>query len=326
MEDRTTSLSTKATSLVGHGVAYSGPQHPRNILNIPMADSYVGRVEDSINSTSSFTDTAILVLGRTVGDPAATVHELATPTEQVQAENVKVNSRVPANNDPRVVIIHKKELPTQSQKFDPTQGHLQPNRALGTKAVPENRLEISDSLHTGQPCDQPYCLNYLAEADRAIYSKCIHKITSMLRIPEQQLGCKCAFRDSNKSRLVALVSLPGSGNTWVRGLLQKVTGLCTGSIYCDKSLRAEGFCGEGIRTSVSIVVKTHDTVIQWAGVKYSTLINRPVYDAAIFVVRDPYKAAVAEWNREKSRKFAANQTGSMHVKYISYPELFGKGS
>ena len=27
---------------------------------------------------------------------------------------------------------------------------------------------------------------------------------------------------------VGLVSFPGSGNTWVRGLLQKATGICTG--------------------------------------------------------------------------------------------------
>ena len=31
---------------------------------------------------------------------------------------------------------------------------------------------------------------------------------------------------------VALVSFPGSGNTWVRGLLQQATGVCTGE-SCD---------------------------------------------------------------------------------------------
>ena len=28
---------------------------------------------------------------------------------------------------------------------------------------------------------------------------------------------------------VALVSYPGSGNTWTRGLLEKATGVCTGT-------------------------------------------------------------------------------------------------
>ena len=29
---------------------------------------------------------------------------------------------------------------------------------------------------------------------------------------------------------VALVSFPGSGNTWVRGLLERATGICTGEL------------------------------------------------------------------------------------------------
>ena len=29
---------------------------------------------------------------------------------------------------------------------------------------------------------------------------------------------------------VALVSFPGSGNTWVRGLLESATGICTGEL------------------------------------------------------------------------------------------------
>ena len=29
---------------------------------------------------------------------------------------------------------------------------------------------------------------------------------------------------------VALVSFPGSGNTWVRGVLEQATGVCTGKV------------------------------------------------------------------------------------------------
>ena len=29
---------------------------------------------------------------------------------------------------------------------------------------------------------------------------------------------------------VALVSFPGSGNTWVRGLLEQASGICTGEL------------------------------------------------------------------------------------------------
>ena len=44
---------------------------------------------------------------------------------------------------------------------------------------------------------------------------------------------------------VALASFPGSGNTWMRYLLQQSTGILTGSVFADPSLKKSGF-GEGI--------------------------------------------------------------------------------
>ena len=38
----------------------------------------------------------------------------------------------------------------------------------------------------------------------------------------------CVFMDGSKRAPVALVSFPGSGNTWARGLLESATGICTG--------------------------------------------------------------------------------------------------
>ena len=38
----------------------------------------------------------------------------------------------------------------------------------------------------------------------------------------------CHFMDGSRRAAVALASFPGSGNTWVRGLLEKATGVCTG--------------------------------------------------------------------------------------------------
>ena len=39
---------------------------------------------------------------------------------------------------------------------------------------------------------------------------------------------ECRFMNGSGRNPVGLVSFPGSGNTWVRGLLQKATGICTG--------------------------------------------------------------------------------------------------
>ena len=47
---------------------------------------------------------------------------------------------------------------------------------------------------------------------------------------------------------MGLVSFPGSENTWVRGLLEQVTGYCTGSIYSDMGLLEKGFAGDYIHS------------------------------------------------------------------------------
>ena len=46
---------------------------------------------------------------------------------------------------------------------------------------------------------------------------------------------------------VALNSQEGSGNTWLRGLLEKATGMCTGFYARDTDMRAHGFLGEGVQ-------------------------------------------------------------------------------
>lgn len=57
----------------------------------------------------------------------------------------------------------------------------------------------------------------------------------------------------------ALASYPGSGNTWVRHLIQQATGLNTGSIYyIPYWLSAHnGFPGEGLSCGKQVAVKTH---------------------------------------------------------------------
>ena len=56
------------------------------------------------------------------------------------------------------------------------------------------------------------------------------------------LGYRAAIpqRDS----IVALASFPGSGNTWLRYLLQQATGIITGSVYKDPALLRNGFPGK----------------------------------------------------------------------------------
>ena len=46
---------------------------------------------------------------------------------------------------------------------------------------------------------------------------------------------ECHFMNGTERAAVALVSFPGTGSTWVRGLLEQATGICTGKLChsCD---------------------------------------------------------------------------------------------
>ena len=74
-----------------------------------------------------------------------------------------------------------------------------------------------------------------------------------------------------------------------------------------------------------MAVKTHDSSLQWTGGK-RTDSGRPPFDKAIFLIRNPFRANIAEWNRQMSKKYALNQTGSSHVKYVSSKAFFGEWS
>ncbi|CAK8683719.1 unnamed protein product [Clavelina lepadiformis] len=96
----------------------------------------------------------------------------------------------------------------------------------------------------------------------------------------------------------ALATFPGSGNTWTRYLLESATGIYTGSVYGDTHLRRHGFLAEppDVSKHRSVVVKDH-------------MLNEnrmSLYESAILIVRNPYDAVVAEFNRVASNR---NQTG-----------------
>uniref|UniRef100_A0A182XXM5 Sulfotransferase domain-containing protein n=2 Tax=Anopheles stephensi TaxID=30069 RepID=A0A182XXM5_ANOST len=92
----------------------------------------------------------------------------------------------------------------------------------------------------------------------------------------------------SKPELTALVSFPGSGNTWLRYLLQQATGILTGSVYKDYGLLKSGFPAESVANSSVLVVKTHE----WGPHAWAP------YTKAILLIRDPERAILAEFNRQ----------------------------
>ncbi|XP_037939203.1 WSCD family member CG9164 [Teleopsis dalmanni] len=90
------------------------------------------------------------------------------------------------------------------------------------------------------------------------------------------------------SGLTALASFPGSGNTWLRYLIQQSTGILTGSIYKDYGLLKTGFPAESVCNRSVLLVKTHE----WGPNAWKP------FSKAILLVRDPEKAILAEFNRQ----------------------------
>ena len=111
------------------------------------------------------------------------------------------------------------------------------------------------------------------------------------------------------SPLVALVSFHGSGNTWLRYMIEQASGIFTGSIYCDSVLKSL-FPGEFIASGNVIVVKTHhaDTRSLPKDIQLSTGKER--YHKAILLVRNPFDALVSEANRRwNSKRFVNSHIG-----------------
>ncbi|XP_077977094.1 sialate:O-sulfotransferase 2-like [Glandiceps talaboti] len=129
----------------------------------------------------------------------------------------------------------------------------------------------------------------------------------------ETLNCSVRFPNwSSKTRpLVALVSFPGSGNTWTRHLLEIASGIYTGSIGNDRGLFRGGFRGqlEDYRKGNTLIVKTH-----YCDRKHE-------FSSAILLIRNPYNAIIAEYRRRHgdhvSRFPLQNITGKYWEEFVA---------
>ena len=72
-------------------------------------------------------------------------------------------------------------------------------------------------------------LNHLFPKDLTKFNHCIY-MSNQQQLNYSTLPSNCHFMNGTNRAPVALVSFPGSGNTWVRGLLEMATGICTGTV------------------------------------------------------------------------------------------------
>lgn len=77
--------------------------------------------------------------------------------------------------------------------------------------------------------------------------------------PSETRCSQVQFGSENQFPMTSLSSYPGSGNTWVRYLIEEYTGYYTGSIYSDMNLFKGGFKGEmeDWKDGKTIVIKAH---------------------------------------------------------------------
>ena len=125
-----------------------------------------------------------------------------------------------------------------------------------------------------------------------------------VHIPPSHQPCKeMSFQHSGP--VVALGSFPGSGNSWVRLLLEAATGIYTGAIYCDGSYIEAGMIGEGVTTENVIAIKSHASPEET-----KKLIN---HDRAIYIVRSPFGSILAEQKRSLAKQAYKESNGTLSM-------------
>jgi len=150
------------------------------------------------------------------------------------------------------------------------------------------------------------------------------------------------FLASNASKLLIFNSFPGSGNTWVRHLIEVGTRVFTGSVYNETSIQWF-FKGENVSDSTVIVVKDHhpcdECNLLAPKVRTTEFLNAVCpfcaqiqYDSGVFnaskapamrvdqgrivlLMRNPFDTLLAEFHRRFS---AMNHTGTAPLE-----DLFG---
>nr|XP_027208956.1 WSC domain-containing protein 2-like [Penaeus vannamei] len=110
------------------------------------------------------------------------------------------------------------------------------------------------------------------------------------------------FLLGGRAPLIAVASFPGSGNTWLRYVVEVLTGVFTGSVYHDEVLAIRGFWGErdGYRQGTTLLQKTHSfPLLQhevkdgiYNGQEFRFLLPKGPR-RAVLLLRNPWESLVA---------------------------------
>ena len=189
-------------------------------------------------------------------------------------------------------------------------------KSLHSAQMRDSDTLVVERLYRNTSTSDVKGLSYLDKLSRDRYESCQPKERQKFA---RRARCREAtFQDGNNP-VVALVSPPGSGNTWVRYLLEQAVGIYTGSIYCDPDLKAI-YPGEKVASGSVLVVKTHRYTTRELPTDVQIAMGKKEYDRAILLIRNPYNSLLSEANR----KWNTDTSVSNHVGLASDAFLSGK--
>lgn len=169
-------------------------------------DPRLRRVHSSGEATSNYTSIQVSISDST---------ESSVLTEKL----VILQSTVPPSQSSPAVTIPTVKYGRHT--------HPVPSEASHYTSI--SMINRTDCTETG------YCREHLSPEEGAQFAECTDKCSSQTNKFGPVRNGDCHFMKGQGRLPVALASFPGSGNTWTRGLLEKVTGICTG-IYIYNTL------------------------------------------------------------------------------------------
>ena len=156
------------------------------------------------------------------------------------------------------------------------------------------------------------------------------------------INCTPKLGKHGQFNLVYLLSLPGSGNTWTRFLIEQSTGYLTGSVYNDgglkKALKGEF---EDPNDNKTIVVKNHNPHLGGPVPAKNGKPAKPGYrnkvSGCIFIIRDLVDSILADFTRasngnkhtaELDESLLGGEKWHKHVKRLSsrFSTMYGLGT
>ena len=197
------------------------PVHTLVQESISKTSSHRGNTPDELKTKS------VLHKSRTVATDKLKVKEPArTKIKELPAhtQNLESVSKTSLDRNTPVEVKTKLEL-HKNRKVATDKLKVKEPTSTKTKELPVHTLK---SMRKN--CSDTLCLKHLSGKERGYFDECTQRTIAF----EYKFGPitnsgQCRFQNGTGRVPVALASFPGSGNTWVRGLLEKVTGFCTGN-------------------------------------------------------------------------------------------------